>query len=219
MSFAQYFPIFDKLPEAEQAVLTRSAMLRSASQGTLLHSGQNDCMGLLVIRSGQLRAYITSDEGKEITLYRLFEQDICLFSASCVMSSVQFDIMISAEKDTEFWVIPPYIYKGLMERSTEMANYVNQLMASRFTDVMWLMEQVMWKSFDKRLGAFLLEESNLENTLQLRITHEQIAAHLGSAREVVTRMLKYFQNEDMVTLTRGAIQITDAEKLEAYCEE
>lgn len=219
MSFAQYFPIFDKLPEAEQAVLTRSAMLRSASQGTLLHSGQNDCMGLLVIRSGQLRAYITSDEGKEITLYRLFEQDICLFSASCVMSSVQFDIMISAEKDTEFWVIPPYIYKGLMERSTEMANYVNQLMASRFTDVMWLMEQVMWKSFDKRLGAFLLEESNLENTLQLRITHEQIAAHLGSAREVVTRMLKYFQNEGMVTLTRGAIQITDAEKLEAYCEE
>lgn len=219
MSFAQYFPIFDKLPEAEQAVLTRSAMLRSANQGTLLHSGQNDCMGLLVIRSGQLRAYITSDEGKEITLYRLFEQDICLFSASCVMSSVQFDIMISAEKDTEFWVIPPYIYKGLMERSTEMANYVNQLMASRFTDVMWLMEQVMWKSFDKRLGAFLLEESNLENTLQLRITHEQIAAHLGSAREVVTRMLKYFQNEGMVTLTRGAIQITDAEKLEAYCEE
>lgn len=219
MSFAQYFPIFDKLPEAEQAVLTRSAMLRSASQGTLLHSGQNDCMGLLVIRSGQLRAYITSDEGKEITLYRLFEQDICLFSASCVMSSVQFDIMISAEKDTEFWVIPPYIYKGLMERSTEMANYVNQLMASRFTDVMWLMEQVMWKSFDKRLGAFLLEESNLENTLQLRITHEQIAAHLGSAREVVTRMLKYFQNEGMVTLTRGAIQITDAEKLESYCEE
>lgn len=219
MSFAQYFPIFDKLPEAEQAVLTRSAMLRSANQGTLLHSGQNDCMGLLVIRSGQLRAYITSDEGKEITLYRLFEQDICLFSASCVMSSVQFDIMISAEKDTEFWVIPPYIYKGLMERSTEMANYVNQLMASRFTDVMWLMEQVMWKSFDKRLGAFLLEESNLENTLQLRITHEQIAAHLGSAREVVTRMLKYFQNEGMVTLTRGAIQITDAEKLESYCEE
>ena len=219
MSFAQYFPIFDKLPEAEQAVLTRSAMLRSASQGTLLHSGQNDCMGLLVIRSGQLRAYITSDEGKEITLYRLFEQDICLFSASCVMSSVQYDIMISAEKDTEFWVIPPYIYKGLMERSTEMANYVNQLMASRFTDVMWLMEQVMWKSFDKRLGAFLLEESNLENTLQLRITHEQIAAHLGSAREVVTRMLKYFQNEGMVTLTRGAIQITDAEKLESYCEE
>lgn len=219
MSLAQYFPVMDKLPEADKKTLLDTAVLRSAKQGTLLHSGQNDCMGLLVIRSGQLRAYITSDEGKEITLYRLFERDICLFSAACVMSSIQFDIMIGAEKDTEFWVIPPWIYKGLVERSAEMANYVNQLMATRFTDVMWLMEQVMWKSFDKRLGAFLLEESNLENSLQLKITHEQIAAHLGSAREVVTRMLKYFQNEGMVTLTRGAIQITDAERLEAYCED
>ena len=219
MSLAQYFPVMDKLPEADKKTLLDTAVLRSAKQGTLLHSGQNDCMGLLVIRSGQLRAYITSDEGKEITLYRLFERDICLFTAACVMSSIQFDIMIGAEKDTEFWVIPPWIYKGLVERSAEMANYVNQLMATRFTDVMWLMEQVMWKSFDKRLGAFLLEESNLENSLQLKITHEQIAAHLGSAREVVTRMLKYFQNEGMVTLTRGAIQITDAERLEAYCED
>ena len=174
-------------------------------------------MGLLVIRSGQLRAYMTSPEGKEITLYRLFERDVCLFSAACVMSNIQFEIMISAEKDTEFWVIPPYIYKRLIERSAEMANYANDLMATRFTDVMWLMEQVLWKSFDKRLGQFLIEESRLENDLQLRITHEQIAAHLGSAREVVTRMLKYFQNEGIVRLTRGAIQILDPEKLEACC--
>ena len=219
MSFAEYFPIYDKLPEAEQAALTQVAALRTASQGTLLHSGERDCMGLLVIRSGQLRAYITSDEGKEITLYRLFERDICLFSASCVMSSVQFDIMISAEKDTEFWIIPPYYYKSLMERSAEVANYTNRIMASRFTEVMWLMEQVMWKSFDKRLAAFLIEESQLEGTMQLRITHEQIAAHLGSAREVVTRMLKYFQTEGMVSLTRGTIQITDGDRLAEYCEE
>lgn len=218
MSFSQYFPIYDKLPPAEQAALSQVAALRTAKQGTLLHSGQKDCMGLLVIRSGQLRAYYTSDEGKEITLYRLFERDICLFSAACVMNNIQFDIMIAAEKDAEFWIIPPYYYKSLMERSAEVANYTNQIMATRFTDVMWLMEQVMWKSFDKRLANFLLEESSLEDTLQLKITHEQIAAHLGSAREVVTRMLKYFQNEGMVTLTRGTIQITDTEKLEAYCE-
>lgn len=218
MSFSEYFPIFDKLPPAEQTALSQVASLRTAKQGTLLHSGQADCMGLLVIRSGQLRAYITSDEGKEITLYRLFERDICLFSASCVMSNVQFDIMITAEKDAQFWIIPPYYYKSLMERSAEVANYTNRIMASRFTDVMWLMEQVMWKSFDQRLAAFLMEESLLENTLQLKITHEQIAAHLGSAREVVTRMLKYFQTEGMVSLTRGSIQITDTKKLEGYCE-
>ena len=171
-------------------------------------------MGILVIREGQLRAYLTSDEGREITLYRLFSRDICLFSASCVMNSIQFEITITAEKETEFWIIPPYIYKNLMDNSLAFSNYSNQLMATRFTDVMWLMEQIQWKSFDKRLAHFLLEECSIEQTSVLRITHEKIAAHLGTAREVVTRMLKYFQAEGMVLLTRGAIEILDEEKLE-----
>lgn len=173
-----------------------------------------DCIGLLLIRSGQLRAYILSDEGREITLYRLFEMDICLFSASCMMQNIQFEIIIAAEKDTEMWIIPPQIYKELMEESAPIANYTTQLMASRFSEVMWLIEQIMWQSFDKRLAAFLLEESALEETNTLKITHEKIGNHLGNAREVVTRMLRYFQNEGMVSLTRGAIEITDPKKLE-----
>ena len=171
-------------------------------------------MGLLVIRSGQLRAFLTSDEGREITLYRLFERDICLFSASCMMNSIQFEITITVEKEAEFWIIPPYVFKSLMESSVAVANYTNQLMATRFTDIMWLVEQVLWKSLDKRLAHFLLEECTIEGTSVLKITHEKIAAHLGSAREVVTRMLKYFQTEGMVKLTRGAIEILDEEKLE-----
>ena len=171
-------------------------------------------MGLLLIRSGQLRAFLTSDEGREITLYRLFERDICLFSASCVMNSIQFDITITAEKETEFWVIPPYVYKALVDKSLVVSNFVNQLMATRLTDVMWLVEQIMWKSLDKRLAHFLLEESAIEDSNVLKTTHEIIASHLGSAREVVTRMLKYFQSEGMVKLTRGSIEIQDPEKLE-----
>ena len=218
MSFSQYFTVYEKLSPTDQETLSRYAILRSVPQGTLVHRGGNDCMGLLVIRSGQLRAYITSDEGKEITMYRLFERDICLFSASCMMNSIQFDIMISAEKDTQFWIIPPGIYKEMMERNAALANYTNHLMATRFTDVMWLIEQIMWKSFDKRLAHFLLEESALEDTSALKITHEVIASHLGTAREVVTRMLKYFQTEGMVRLTRGVIEITDADRLEALSE-
>ena len=218
MSLAQYFPIFDKLPPSEQELLNQTAVKRTVKAGTMVHSGEEDCMGLLVIRAGQLRAYITSEEGREITMYRLFDRDVCLFSASCVMNSVQFDMMIVAEKDTEFWIIPPWIFKKLMERNVEMANYSNQIMATRFTDVMWLMEQVMWKSFDKRLAHFLLEESELENTRLLKITHEIIASHLGTAREVVTRMLKYFQSEGMVSLRRGTIELTDVEALENLSE-
>jgi len=215
MSLSRYFPVFDKLTEREQELLLQTAVRKIVPAGTLLHNGSELCMGLLVIISGQLRAYVNSEEGREVTVYRLFEMDTCLLTASCVMNSIQFDITITAEKETEFWIIPPYIYKKLVESSVVLANYVNEIMASHFTDVMWLMEQIMWKSFDKRLAAFLLEESELEQTLMLKITHEIIAGHMGTAREVVTRMLKYFQTEGMVKLTRGAIEILDAKRLAA----
>lgn len=130
------------------------------------------------------------------------------------MRSIQFEVTVETEKDTELWTIPAEIYQSIMEESAPVSNYTNELMATRFSDVMWLMEQVMWKSLDKRVAAFLLEEMSIEGTDQLKITHETIANHLGSHREVITRMLRYFQNEGMVKLSRGMIEITDAEKLE-----
>jgi CRP/FNR family transcriptional regulator len=83
---------------------------------------------------------------------------------------------------------------------------------------MWLMEQIMWRSFDKRLAAFLMEEAVLEGTDVLKITHEKIAAHMGTAREVVTRMLRYFQSESMVKLTRGAVELTDKKRLRSLAD-
>lgn len=213
MSLANYFPIYNKLTEAEQKLLSRVVIEKKAEKGTILHTGMNDCIGLLVIKSGQIRAYITSDEGREITIYRLFEHDICMLSASCVMNSIQFDITISVEKDAEFFVIPVGTFKKLMDQSLVVSNYMNQVMGTRLSEAMWLIEQVMWKSFDKRLAHFLMEESVLEDTKVLKITHEKIAAHMGSAREVVTRMLKYFQTEELVKLSRGTIEIVDEERL------
>lgn len=218
MPFQDYFPVWDKLTAPERELLTSAVVKRIAPKGTVLHNGSADCVGLFVIRSGQLRAYILSDEGKEVTLYRLFEQDMCLFSASCMMNSIQFDMTIEAEKDTELWIIPAEIYKKLMEGSVAVANYTNQLMASRFSEVMWLIEQVMWKSFDKRLAVFLLEESALDGSDTLYITHDKIAAHVGTAREVVTRMLRYFQSEGMVKLSRGTVELTDKKCLKQLAE-
>jgi CRP/FNR family transcriptional regulator, anaerobic regulatory protein len=102
-----------------------------------------------------------------------------------------------------------------MNESAPAANYTNELMASRFSDVMWLIEQIMWKSLDKRVAAFLLEEAAIEGTYELKITHETIANHLGSHREVITRMLRYFQNEGMVRLSRGMVAVLDEKKLRA----
>ena len=218
MPFSDYLPIWNKLSAAHQQRLLTASEKASFKAGTTIHNGSMDCLGLLLIESGQLRVYAQSSEGREFTLYRLFDHDICLFSASCVMPNIQFDVTIEAEKDCTLWILPSCLFKDLMEESAVVANYANQLISSRFSEVMWLMEQIMWKSFDKRLAAFLLEESNLEDSRLLKITHEKIANHLGTAREVVTRMLRYFQNEGMVKLTRGAIEITDRKGLIALSE-
>lgn len=212
--FQDIFPVWKKLNTIQQKQILGSLIIKKVKKGTLIHNGNMDCTGLLLIESGQLRAYILSDEGREITIYRLFDMDMCLFSASCMLNSIQFEVTIEAEKDTDFWIIPVEVYKGIMEESAAVANYTNELMAARFSDVMWLMEQVMWRSLDKRVAAFLLEESSIEGTNKLKITHEIIAKHLGTHREVITRMLRYFQSEGMVKLSRGIVIILKKEKLE-----
>jgi CRP/FNR family transcriptional regulator len=213
MELANYFPIWNKLTPAQREHISSTTILHTVEGGTLLHDGGPDCLGLLLVKSGQLRAYMLSEEGREVTICRFFEMDICLFSASCVMRNMQFSVFIEAEKDSEIFVIPACLYQNLMDESLPLANFSHNLITSHLSDVMWLMEQIMWKSFDKRLAAFLLEEAAVENSNSLKITHEKIANHMGTAREVVTRMLRYFQSEGMVKLTRGTVDIVDEKKL------
>ena len=218
MTFQNYFPIWNKLTPEQQQRIAGVIEHRNVKKGTFIHDSSAECLGLVMVRSGQLRAYILSEDGREITISRLFEYDVSLLSASCVMPDMQFNVMIEAEKDTEFWSIPACLFKDLMEESLAVANYARSLLSSNFSELMWLMEQIMWKSLDKRLAAFLLEEVSIEGAQKLKITHEAIANHLGSQREVITRMLRYFQNEGMVRLSRGAIEIVDSAKMEELCD-
>lgn len=218
MGVEEYLPVWDKLTKEQQELVKQVAVHRHVTSGTLLHDGSKDCLGLILVCTGQLRAYIVSEEGREVTVYRMFDRDVSILSASCMMQNIQFDIFIEAEKDCEIWIIPAYIFMKLMEESSAMAKYANDLLAGCLSDVMWLMEQIMWKSFDKRLAEFLLEECVVADTHKLSITHEKIANHLGTAREVVTRMLRYFQSEGMVKLTRGTVEIIDEKKLRCIGE-
>ena len=212
--FTEYFPIWDKMTREHQNRIAQVIDFQKIKKGTIIHDGSPDCLGMLLVKSGQLRAYLLNEEGREITICRFFEMDICLFTAACVMPNMQFDIFIEAEKDTQIWVIPACLYKNLMDESLVVANYAHDLITNHFSELMWLMEQIMWRSFDKRLAKFLLEESALEESDSLKITHEKIANHMGTAREVMTRMLRYFQNEGMVKLTRGTVELADRKALE-----
>jgi CRP/FNR family transcriptional regulator len=218
MEFSGYFPVWDKLTKEQQERIAGVVEFRTVPKGTHIHDSSAECLGLIMVRSGQLRAYILSEEGREVTISRLFPYDVSLLSASCVLPDMQLNVMIEAEKDSEFWSLPACLFKNLVEESLPVSNYSRNLLGSNFSELMWLMEQIMWKSFDKRLAAFLAEESRVEDTPVLKLTHERIANHLGTAREVVTRMLRYFQGEGFVRLTRGAIEILDLPRLEQLGE-
>ena len=208
-----YLPFWGDLTEEQRQALASAARVRRFPKGALLHSGDGHCTGLFLILSGALRVYTVSEEGRELTLYRLLPRELCLFSAACVFQSLQFDVSISAEQDTEALHIPPKVYERLMKSSLSVANYTNELMASRLSDVMWLMDQILNKRLDSRLAALLLEQRELEERDTLAVTHEQLGNHLGSVREVVTRMLRYFQSEGLVELHRGSITLTDPARL------
>lgn len=202
------------LKEEQKTLLNQSIIKKHFNKGEAMRTSSDNCSGLFLIETGQVRAYIVSENGKEITLYRLFERDLCIFSASCIMRNISFDIFIETEKDTEAYLIPTPIFDKLSKESMAVQAFTNELMASRFSEVMWIMEQALFMTLDKRLAIFLIDQSNIDESDSIEITHERIANHLGSAREVVSRMLKYFQDEGMVSLSRGLVHITDRKKLE-----
>ena len=183
------------------------------NKGIHLHAGKEKCSGLFLIKSGRIRAYIVTEEGKEVTLFRLLDRDVCIFSASCMMKNINFEIYISAETDVDAIRIPAQLYEKLSKEEISMVRFTNEILSSRMSDVMWVLEKILFMSFDKRLAYFLLEEAQLEGTNRLVITHEQIASHLGSAREVISRMLKYFAKEELVKVERGRIILMDEKGL------
>jgi len=209
----EMLPFWNKLQNEQKTLFSQKAIEKNYHTGAILHAGSKDCVGLFLIRSGRIRAYIVTEEGKEITLFRLVEKELCLFSASCMMRNISFDIWISAETDVETILIPTSIYSQISEKNIAVSNFTNDIMSARMSTVMWVLEQMIFTSFNKRLAYFLIEQSDLEKTDTLKITHEQIANHLGSAREVVTRMLKYFSEEEFILLKRGNIKIIDKEGL------
>ena len=210
---AKSFTAWEKLTEQEQKELLKNTTSVCYPKGTNIHSGDNDCRGVYVIKSGVLRVYILSESGKEITLYRLGSSDMCILSASCVLSAITFDVHIDAEEDTEVLMIGSPFFLGLIQRNLYVECFTYKLATDKFSDVMWAMQQILFMSMDKRLANFLWDELSGIDGDTLHITHEQAAKYMGSAREVVTRMLKYFSEEGIVELSRGGIRILDKNKL------
>ena len=211
--FEKTFPFWHKMSDEDQQTFLRSSHHVHFAKGTNIHDG-NECTGVILLKSGALRLYLLSEDGKEITLYRLFPGDMCILSASCVLNTITFDVFIDSEENSECVVVGGCAYEALANRLPEAKIFALETAVSRFSDVMWVMQQILFMSMDKRLAIFLLDEIAANGTDTVKLTHEQIAKYMGSAREVVSRMLKYFATEGLISTSRSeGIRILDKKRL------
>lgn len=213
MLFKKTLDFWEKLTPAEQKYILEHTHHLKFEVGENIHKGSKDCLGLIIVKTGCIRSYILSENGKDITLYRLYPGELCILSASCILNNITFDIHIEVEEKSELLVIPSAVFSILAGENIYVENFSYKTVTAKFSDVMWTMEQILFMSFDKRLAIFLLDEASKRKTNVLTLTHEQIAKYIGSAREVVSRMLKYFASEKLISLQRGKIILEDIPKL------
>ncbi|HIX77501.1 MAG TPA: Crp/Fnr family transcriptional regulator [Candidatus Fusicatenibacter merdavium] len=211
----KYYPFWTHLDQREREQLCSCSQLQTCRKGDFLYSNDDDCLGILLVLKGQLRVFIQSGDTREITLFRVGDGQVCTLSASCIIQEITFDIQIEADEDTELIVTNVSCFRTLMQQNVYVENYIYKETTEHFSDVMWAMNQILFSSFDKRLAGYLLDESIRTHSDTLHTTHEQIARNLGSAREVVSRMLKYFEKEGIVSLSRGTVKIIDEKKLKS----
>lgn len=204
---------FSSLTKQQQETLISTSRLAHFKKGENIHHSQEKCLGVVYIVSGELRTYMLSEDGREITLYRLYDDDICILSASCILDAISFDVYIDAEEETDAVIISSQVFQKLKNENVYVEKFAYKLATVRFSDVMWAMQQILFMGVDKRLAIFLSDEIAKTGEDTIRLTHEQIAKYMGTAREVVTRMLRYFQKEGIVELSRGEIKVTDKKKL------
>ena len=214
-SVLERLPFWKLLTDSEKELVQQNAVIRLYKKGTRVYSSERECQGMLFVMQGEMRTYLLSEEGREGTLFRIYPNDLCVLSASCVISQISFDTQMSAQKDTEALMIPPNIVLLLKEKNLSVRCFLYELATKRFSDVMWAMQQILFKRLDQRLALFLMQESQRLGTDTIHMTHEQIAQQISSAREAVARMLKQFSEDGLVELKRGAIRLLDQKGLKA----
>lgn len=212
--YNKIFPFWNSLSHEDIENLCQFTTEVNYHKGQNVHGGDGNCTGAIIVKKGCLRTYMLSEDGKEITLYRLYDGDICVLSASCVLNSITFDVRVDAEEDSNCLVLNGKVFSNVAEHNLSVKNYALEMAVSRFSDVMWTMQQILFMSFDKRLAVFLHDEMINENSNVIKLSNEQIAKYMCSAREVVSRMLKYFKAEGIAERTKDGVVILDKKKLD-----
>ena len=211
--FKNAFPFWESLTEAQRAEIVNNTTRNLCEKKTRLHFGGGECAGVQIIGSGRARVFITSPGGGDITLFRLLDGDVSILSAACMLNGMDIELDMEMEADCKIYTIPKKVYRKLYDESGAVKDYTMEMISEKFSDIMWLFNQFVFSNVASRLAGTLLEHRALEGSDVLPVTHEVLARDAGTAREVVSRLLKQFQADGLVRLTRGKVEIIDAGRL------
>ncbi|CUX45452.1 Crp/Fnr family transcriptional regulator [Clostridium sp. C105KSO13] len=207
-------PFWKDLTENEQNALADGVKEGLYKKGQVLHYGGKQCAGVQIIKKGQTRVFVTSAGGGEITLFRLLDGDVSILSAACMLKGLDIELDMEIEEDSLICTIPKVLYKNISEKNIKVKDYTLEMVSEKFSDIMWLFNQYVFSNVAARLADAILEHRALAGSDTLIITHDALARDIGTAREVVTRLLKQFQRDGLLKLARGRIKVLDAAKLE-----
>lgn len=207
-------PYWEQLAEDERQQVQKKAYVRHYEPGDALYGPNVECVGMIHMLRGEARAYLLSDEGREITLFRVDEGDNCVLSASCVLTYISFDSFMTVTKPADVMIVPVAVFGDLCEKNVHVRCFAYELAARRFSSVVAVMQQLLFTRLDQRLALFLLQEYRKTGSREIRMTHEQLALHISSAREAVGRTLKRFAEEGLIESRRGVLLLKDIRSLE-----
>ena len=206
-------PFWKELTKPEQEMLVAQITESAYEKGSVLHYGGRECAGVQIIKNGRARVFVTSPSGGEITLFRLIDGDVSILSAACMMKGLDIELDMELEENSVLCTIPKIVYKKISEQNPKVKDFTLEMISEKFSDIMWLFNQYVFSNVASRLADAIMEHRALEGADCFSITHDALARDIGTAREVVTRLLKQFQIDGLVKLTRGKIEVLDGAKL------
>lgn len=209
----QGLSFWEHLSETEKNNVEATATIREYQRGNLLHATEGDCLGMVFVLEGSVRAFMMSEEGREITLYHIKSGAYDVLTASCILYQITFDTQMVVEEDSRILIIPTTILSGLKMNNIYVRSFIFEVLTERFSDVMWTIQQILFYGLDQRIAAYLINHA--ENH-EVKATHEQIAREINTAREVVARIIKHFAEDGIVETKRGKIIIIDWRKLQEF---
>lgn len=213
-SLLQKLPYWNQLSELQKKIISANSTLEFFPQGKIIDANKKSCLGMFYIKSGKIRVYISSEEGREITLFNMEENDCCVLAASCAINQITFDAQLIAEDESHILIINAGTFEKLAKENIYVKCFMYELLTEKFSSVMRTMQQILFSKIDCRLATYLLSEYKKNGSPIIAKTHEQIAVQISSAREVVAKMLKRFVQENLVELERGKIILKNLEQLE-----